>query len=292
MKRVKGKRSPWLTSELKREMNFRDSLHRICKRTRSETDFDNYKRQRNKTNDLVRKAKDNHHKTILRESANNSQKFWQAIKDIFPSKEKISCAKYFLIDGVTYSEPSAITSRFCSFFSVIARKLKAKSIFLKYFIWAHPYRNRNKTDTKFQFRPVTVNEAFKHLKSLQKNKATGIDDLSPRFLKDTAVNIAKPLSYVINLCLKYGTVPVDLKIGKVTPVYKSGSKHEMNNYRPITVLPNMFQISRTLYPFAARGPSWGTYAAVETSIWISSKKEYWGSHHHFSRLYQKKYGRR
>ena len=27
------------------------------------------------------------------------------------------------------------------------------------------------------------------------------------------------------------------KLGKITPIYKSGSKHEMDNYRPITVLP-------------------------------------------------------
>jgi len=45
------------------------------------------------------------------------------------------------------------------------------------------------------------------------------------------------LCQVINLTLKSGLVPTDWKIGKVTPVFKSGSKNDIDNYRPITVLP-------------------------------------------------------
>ena len=84
---------------------------------------------------------------------------------------------------------------------------------------------------------MTVNNTFKKLKSLQRNKACGVDNLPPGFLKDVAINIAKPLNHVINLCLKYGEIPEDFKIGKVTPIFKSGSKHQLDNYRPITVLP-------------------------------------------------------
>ena len=33
--------------------------------------------------------------------------------------------------------------------------------------------------------------------------------------------------------------PDDLKIGKVTSVHKGGDKDDLNNYRPITVLPTI-----------------------------------------------------
>ena len=62
------------------------------------------------------------------------------------------------------------------------------------------------------------------------------DDLPPGFLKDTAICTAKPLCHVINLSLKSGIVPGDFKLGRITPVFKSGARHEMNNYGPITVL--------------------------------------------------------
>ena len=77
---------------------------------------------------------------------------------------------------------------------------------------------------------------FKYLKNLSRKKATGPDNLPPGILKDVAVIIAKPLCHIINIS-KNGIVPSAFKLGKITPIYKSGSKHEMDNYRPITVLP-------------------------------------------------------
>jgi hypothetical protein len=238
-KRVIGKRSPWLDRDLKRGMNYRDTLNRKFEKSRNETDFNAYKHQRNKTNVLVRKAKHQYHKTLLTESASNSQKFWKVIKNIFPSKEKVTCAKSFLVNGVTHSQPSIIASKFCSFFTGIANKLKSTSLILKDFVWSTPYayQNKTKTYTTFNFKPVSVNDTLKRLKKLQRNKSCGADNLPPGFLKDTAIHIAKPLNYVINLCLTNGTVPEDFKTGKITPVYKSGSKHTLDNYRPITVLP-------------------------------------------------------
>ena len=108
---------------------------------------------------------------------------------------------------------------------------------MKNFVWSQPYQNPNKTYTTFKFTPVTVNETFKQLKKLKRKKASGIDNLPPGFLKDAAFNIAKPLNHLINLCLPTGKMPKALKIGKITHLFKNGSKHQFDNYRPITVLP-------------------------------------------------------
>ena len=34
-----------------------------------------------------------------------------------------------------------------------------------------------------------------------------------------------------------GTVPQNMKVAKVIPIFKSGDKHKFNNYRPISILP-------------------------------------------------------
>ena len=203
---------------------------------KKENDHQLYKRQRNRTNFLVRRAKNKYHKELLKNSANNSQKFWNAVKSIYLSKEKGSIAKSFIIENETYSKPSDIATKFCTFFTNIANTLKKKAIPLRDFVWAPPFINYNKTLKSFNFSPVTVMEVFKHLKKLKRNKAAGVDNLPPGFLKDISVSVAKPLTHVINLCLLNGSLPDDFKIGKVTPVYKSGSKHCLDNYRPITVL--------------------------------------------------------
>ncbi|KAG6458312.1 hypothetical protein O3G_MSEX010807 [Manduca sexta] len=56
------------------------------------------------------------------------------------------------------------------------------------------------------------------------------------------------LTNCINNCLELGTFPESLKIAKVTPIYKSGSKLDPGNYRPISVLPVLSKVfERVLY---------------------------------------------
>lgn len=236
-KNVKGKKSPWLTREIKAEMNHRDTLMRKFRQSKTTTDFDTFKQQRNKVNDLVRKTKSRYHQTQLRESVHNPTKFWRTLKSIFPVKDKISSAKSFIINGTMNSDSKNIVSSFCSFFTNGATKLKTKTILLKDFIWSKPDPIYPKTYNTFRVKPVTVAEVHKLLKKLQRNKASGVDNLPPGFLKDIAICLAKPLCHVINIMLKTGHIPRDFKLGKVTPVFKSGVKHDMDNYRPITVLP-------------------------------------------------------
>ena len=55
-----------------------------------------------------------------------------------------------------------------------------------------------------------------------------------------------PLSLIINKSVKEGIFPEKLKIAKVTPVFKNnGDKHDIINYRPISVLPIFDKIFET-----------------------------------------------
>ena len=61
-------------------------------------------------------------------------------------------------------------------------------------------------------------------------------------MKDSAYVISKPLTFVINLSLKTGEFPEDLKAARVSPTFKSGAKNLFDNYRPISVLPAVSKI--------------------------------------------------
>lgn len=54
-KKVKGRLCPWMTSEVKSEMNLRVQLLRKARRSNREIDWSSYKRQRNKVNSQVKK---------------------------------------------------------------------------------------------------------------------------------------------------------------------------------------------------------------------------------------------
>ena len=133
-KRVKGKKSPWLISEIKSEMNTRDALYRKYRKSKSTNDHEIYKKQRNKVNVSVRKAKNNHSKDMLRDSTHDPKTFWKNLKKIFPTKEKLSMTKTFLIDGSLTSNVSIVASKFCPYFSTIARCIKEKAEYSLYSI--------------------------------------------------------------------------------------------------------------------------------------------------------------
>ena len=74
------------------------------------------------------------------------------------------------------------------------------------------------------------------------DKAAGIDNISGKFLKDGANVLAKPISEICNLSIKYSIFPVDCQIAKLKPLFKKGSTTFPKNYRPISLLPLISKI--------------------------------------------------
>ena len=72
--------------------------------------------------------------------------------------------------------------------------------------------------------------------SLKINKSPGYDDISFNVLKKCFSGLCEPLKYLFNLPIEKGIFPDDLKIAKVTPIYKADDKSNLSNYRPTSVL--------------------------------------------------------
>ena len=74
-----------------------------------------------------------------------------------------------------------------------------------------------------------------HLKSLT-GKSPGYNDISFYVLKKCFSSLCEPLKYLLNLSIEKYIFPDDLKISKVTPIYKANGKSNLSNYKPIYVL--------------------------------------------------------
>ena len=83
---------------------------------------------------------------------------------------------------------------------------------------------------------------LKELSRLKVTKASGPDGITARRLKDAAPVIAKPITYLVNLTISKGLIPAEWKDARVTPIFKSGARNDVNNYRPISVLPPVSRI--------------------------------------------------
>ena len=79
-------------------------------------------------------------------------------------------------------------------------------------------------------------ENLKQKKIIKTDKTTRLDGLSAKYLKLSAQVISKPLTAILNLSIQSSSCPNALIKAKVTPIFKKGSKADVNNYRPISVL--------------------------------------------------------
>ena len=76
--------------------------------------------------------------------------------------------------------------------------------------------------------------AFKTLKS---NKSNGFDDINSNIIKKSFDELLIPLFHICKSSLLQGCFPNNMKIAKVTPLFKSGDVDKLCNYRPISILP-------------------------------------------------------
>jgi hypothetical protein len=84
---------------------------------------------------------------------------------------------------------------------------------------------------------ILPEEVLTEVLKLNIHKSSGLDGISPNILKMSATVIYESLTHIFNLSLCTGNFPSKLKLARVTPLYKSGDIVDMNNYRPISVLP-------------------------------------------------------
>ena len=80
-----------------------------------------------------------------------------------------------------------------------------------------------------------------------KKKATGLDTIFCKLLKLSSSIVGSSLTYIFKSCIDTEIFPNEWKISKVTPLFKKGSKCELGNYRPISVLPLVSKIFEKLF---------------------------------------------
>ena len=131
-----------------------------------------------------------------------------------------------------YNKPK-IADAFNDFFINIGQKLASQ--IPKSSKKFEPYIN--KVNVIMDSNPLLINELKEEFFSLKINKSSDVDDVSFNITKKCFGVLCEPLIYLFQLSLEKGVFPDDLKIAKVTPIYKAGDSSDISNYRSILVLP-------------------------------------------------------
>ena len=91
--------------------------------------------------------------------------------------------------------------------------------------------------------PITKEEILEIINKLDNHKCS---DISPKLLKHLSASFSRVLCYLFNSCMLAGVFPDELKIAKVIPLFKTGNRNSVSNYRPISILPTLSKIFEKL----------------------------------------------
>lgn len=105
------------------------------------------------------------------------------------------------------------------------------------------YKNylNNPSATSIFFSPTTASEVSKIISNLSESKSNGPESIHTGILKQISPIISQTLSKIINLCYTSGVYPQCLKSAIIVPIHKKDSKLLVTNYRPISLLSNIYQ---------------------------------------------------
>lgn len=82
--------------------------------------------------------------------------------------------------------------------------------------------------------------------SLRLNSSTGCDGISPSVLKSNKELLIPIITHIFNSCLRSGIFPNAFKKTLLHPIYKSGEKNNIANYRPISILTTLSKVLEKL----------------------------------------------
>ena len=88
----------------------------------------------------------------------------------------------------------------------------------------------------------SVNEVEAELLALKEDSAWGPDQIPSVFLKNCASSFALPIFLIFSTSIRTCKFPTRWKDANITPIHKGGSKHDVNNYRPISLLSSISKI--------------------------------------------------
>ena len=231
-------KSPWINNSLK---NCIDEKHRLLKLTKSNPllceQFNIFCINLKK---IIQSAKKAYYCNKFENLSSDIKATWKVINSLIkPIKSRNSLK--LDIDGVVTDDPVILTKSINDHFVSIAPSLASNIPTVN----SDPISYMNHNQHSFVYLPCTDEEITKIIRNL-KNKKGSLEEIPVSILKMITDLISPILSELFNKSVDSCTFPELLKIAKIIPIFKSGSKTDMNNYRPISLLPTISKIFEKL----------------------------------------------
>jgi hypothetical protein len=239
-----NKVNPWITESIVNSIKRKSELCKDWAKSKNKDNingdtllyrkFSDYRRS---LKHVITAAKSRYYCKKVSESEGNLKKTWLVINEL-RGKRKSSLNPQFIINNKRIIDRRVIANEFNKYFVSLAAKMNAAL-----YETGNVGIEKIKSFTEFLQKPVqssiflrdcTEGEISKIIYELDNNKSS---DIPIRVIKQTSHLISPILETQFNKLMEDGIFPDELKIGKITPIYKKDDPEQIKNYRPVSTLP-------------------------------------------------------
>ena len=223
----------WYSTNLVRKIKEKNKIHRLISKKHANPQMHSYFNELRKSIKLQTNVEYKLHKKNLENNINHDPKsFWQFIRD---KTKKSGVPREMKCGKNSYSNSRDIANAFSKHFQSVYEQSTNDNTC-----------NLNFGNSTFNFSMITEKNIISSIKKLKPKKSTGPDNIPAHIYKGLSEYIASPLKHIFNLAITNKQFPEDLKTAQITPVYKSGNKNEIKNYRPISLINVLSKIYETI----------------------------------------------
>ena len=230
---------PWLTSRVMTCINKKHNLFKLFRR--GLIAYEVFKTYSALLKCLLKIAERRYRRQRLSGLRGNSRGMFKYVNELL-GRKSTGITDRFVINGEIVKDKTKISGQFANYFESVPATVRQN---------IGDYNGEDllslipNNASSFFFTPATADEVLKIISKLNK----GSDVLSGLPLiafKLGAPMLAPIISNLFNMCIQLGRYPDLLKLARVVPVFKTGNKSLLDNYRPISILSTLNKIFEKL----------------------------------------------
>ena len=227
---VKRLKTPWLTKHMIKCLRNKHKLFELYKKHKIR--YSVYRKFSIILRTIINRSKTIYERNLFKELSGNTRGIWKRINSLMRPNNKIQPPFIIDTDKITHNENNEISDSFIKHFDCLPDKLLSDL--------PKPKHNYNFTEkismneNSMALFPTTPNEIIGIINDLKNSNKIG--DIPTKFLKLAIDEVSIIFANLFNKIIEEGEYPEFLKKAILTPVYKKGSKTDISNYRPISVL--------------------------------------------------------
>ena len=223
---------PWINGDLAKAIRKKKTLWKQTKRSDDMALKEKFRKERQRIKNWIRLERTLYFNDLANNAVAKPKKFWS----FFSFKTRANrLPDTMMYQGISISDDTKKAESFQRFFDSIYTDHSSCST-------SHEVTVNPLINNRLDLIVVTTEEVTKLLTSLDSSKAPGPDNLPAIVLKKCTNTLAPSITAFINSSFLNGYCLSAWKTANICPVHKKDKKTEVENYRPISLMPILAKV--------------------------------------------------